>query len=181
METASHHKGAVGLGAVIIILLGAVLFIQGIHFSTTTVTNTSTNFFTTEGTFHLWSMVYNVTDQGSQLVYITDVALVETLGTNVTFVSLITGLRLASFTAVYPTGQFDPTSSINYVYNVYLNTTVGAQTFIVVGHDRSFLQTTKVASGSCTVSQAVISPNGQYIGIKTSCSGFSKLQLWKGA
>src|SRR5207253_10994469 len=100
METATQHKGAVGLGAVIIILLAGVLFIQGIHFSTTTVTNNSTNFFTTEGTFHVWSMVFNVTDQSAQLVYITDVALVENLSSNVTFVSLTTGLRLTSFTEI---------------------------------------------------------------------------------
>jgi len=172
-------KGLVGLGTVIIILLAAVLFFQGIHFSTSTVNNFSTSFLTTEGVFHTWSMVFNITDQASQVVYITDVAVVEQLSSNVTFVSLTTGLRLASYQLTYPTGSFDPTSTINAVYNVYLNST--NQQMVILGHDGSIIQRTTLASGSCNVQQAVISTMGQYIATKTSCPGFDKLQVWKGA
>lgn len=178
------NKGYVGLGAVIILLLGAVLFIQGIHISTSTVTNNSTTFLTTEGNFHTWSLVYNITAgvHGDQLVYITDAAVVETTGSNVTFVSLVNGGRLANWQLTYPTGQFDPTSTINYVYNVYLNSTAGGEQMIVLGHDGSLLQSTRLASGSCTVQQAVIAPTGLYIATKTGCpAGVFYMQLFKGS
>ena len=180
MESKKPSRGLVGLGTVIIILLAAVLFFQGIHFSTTTVTNNSTTFLTTEGNFHTWSIVFNITETSSQLVFITDVAVVEIISTNVTYVSLVTGLRLVSYpTLNYPTASFDPTSTVNFIYSVFLNST--SKAMVILGHDGSIIQNTVIASGSCSVQQAVISSTGSYIATKTSCPGFYKLQLFKGA
>ena len=161
----------VGLGVVIIILIAAALLFNGIKFSTSTINNTSNNYTTTEGVFSHWTLTWNVTGDNAVPVYITPAALVTQLSTNTTFRSITNGARLAFWTLTYPSNVFDPTSTINNVYNLYENGT--ANTIVILGQDGSQIASLgpyKTGATGVSIQNVVISPNGLYIGVQTKRS-----------
>jgi hypothetical protein len=163
-------KAGIGLGMVIIILFSAVLLFQGIKFSTTSITNNSNTYTTSEGVFHQWTIAWNVTMDSGQVIGITPAAVITILGSNTTYRNILDGSRLFFYTTLQYLGPSPaPTSSINGVYNVYVNGTAQAPPqVVVVGQDGSILQRTTVAvtphSGvAASINFIAISPNGLYI------------------
>src|SRR6266702_1697933 len=145
-----EKKTGVGLGMVIVILFAAVLLFQGIKFSTTTVTNNSSSFTTSEGVFHQWTIAWNVTMDAATPVEITPAAVITVLGTNVTFRNILDGSRL-------------------FFYNTFINGTFQTPPqVVVVGQDGSIVWRITVAqtpkSGvASSINFIMISPNGLFI------------------
>ncbi len=165
-----EKKTGIGLGMVIVILFAAVLLFQGIKFSTTTVTNNSSSFTTSEGVFHQWTIAWNVTMDSATPVEITPAAVITVLSTNVTFRNILDGSRLFFYNTLSFSGPADPpTASINGVYNTFVNGTFQTPPqVVVVGQDGSIVWRITVAqtpkSGvASSINFITMSPNGLYI------------------
>jgi hypothetical protein len=165
-------KAGVGLGMVIVILFASVLLFSGIRFSTSTVTNNSNNYITTEGVFHTWTLTWNVTADTGAPIYITSAAVVTQLSSNATFRSIVDGHRLFQYNSYFYNGVGVPASStINFVYNLYVNATAGCCVSInILGVDGGLLQRITYAfanNNNWSLQNIVISPTGLYFAVST--------------
>lgn len=170
---ASSHRRGIGLGVVIMVLFAAALLFSGIKISTSNVNNTSNNFFSTEGNFHVWTLTWNVTEAvtgipGPSPVYITPAVVVTVASNNITFWNIQNGNILRTFHLFYDGVTPGETKTINGVYQTFTNSTAPAHGIVILGQDGSLLQTINWPT-NIVVDNHIISPNGQFLAINTHC------------